>query len=240
MYNTEVFPEPPTSWNVVFEEQTLPDGESNAGRVQAYDGAIYIADAALYLKAHAARARHRRLVRAQPGAVRRRDRAARAAERAGEQVLARRRTSQIEDFTSGRTVASGTWPFQVNLLVADGAADRQRRARGGGDRLGRHDDARTPNAAHPNCAYKWMEWSLNPTVQGDVVGLVRRRAVGARSVRGQRTARPTRDARPTASTTSTRSRSGRHRRPTASATSPRAPACPYSEWVEEYQGILNM
>ena len=38
MYNTEVFPEPPTSWNVVFEEQTLSDGESNAGRVQAYDG----------------------------------------------------------------------------------------------------------------------------------------------------------------------------------------------------------
>ena len=41
----------PMSWSVVFEEQTLPDGESNKGRVQAYDGAIYIADAALYLKA---------------------------------------------------------------------------------------------------------------------------------------------------------------------------------------------
>ncbi len=49
-YNTEVFGDtPPTSWNVVFEEQTLPDGESNAGRVQAYDGPIYIADAALFL-----------------------------------------------------------------------------------------------------------------------------------------------------------------------------------------------
>jgi putative spermidine/putrescine transport system substrate-binding protein len=53
MYNTEAFKdEAPTSWNVVFEEQTLPDGESNKGRVQAYDGPIYIADAALYLKAH--------------------------------------------------------------------------------------------------------------------------------------------------------------------------------------------
>ena len=29
MYNTEVFKEPPTSWNVVFEEMTLPDGTSN-------------------------------------------------------------------------------------------------------------------------------------------------------------------------------------------------------------------
>ncbi len=50
MYNTEVFGDkPPTSWNVVFEETTLPDGKSNKGRVQAYDGPIYVADAALYL-----------------------------------------------------------------------------------------------------------------------------------------------------------------------------------------------
>ena len=50
MYNKDVFKDkPPTSWNVVFEEQTLPDGKSNKGRVQAFDGPIYIADAALYL-----------------------------------------------------------------------------------------------------------------------------------------------------------------------------------------------
>ena len=48
-YNTNVFKEPPKSWSVVFEEQNLPDGKSNKGRVQAYDGPIYIADAALYL-----------------------------------------------------------------------------------------------------------------------------------------------------------------------------------------------
>ena len=52
MYNTEVFKEPPTSWSVVFEETTLPDGQSNKGRVQAYDGPIHIADAAQYLMAH--------------------------------------------------------------------------------------------------------------------------------------------------------------------------------------------
>jgi len=52
MYNTEVFTEPPTSWNVVFEEMTLGDGQSNKGRIEAYDGPIYIADAALYLQYH--------------------------------------------------------------------------------------------------------------------------------------------------------------------------------------------
>ncbi len=50
MYNTDAFPEAPTSWNVIFEEQTLPDGKSNKDRVQAYSGPIYIADAALYLE----------------------------------------------------------------------------------------------------------------------------------------------------------------------------------------------
>ena len=51
MYNTDVFKGKAPDLSVVFEEQTFPDGESNTGRVQAYDGAIYIADAALYLRA---------------------------------------------------------------------------------------------------------------------------------------------------------------------------------------------
>lgn len=38
MYNTKTFPTPPDSWQVVFVEQNLPDGKSNKGRVQAYDG----------------------------------------------------------------------------------------------------------------------------------------------------------------------------------------------------------
>ena len=51
-YNTNVFKEAPKSWAVVFEEQTLPDGKSNKGRVQAYDGPIYVADAAVFLMKH--------------------------------------------------------------------------------------------------------------------------------------------------------------------------------------------
>jgi len=31
----------------LFEEQNLPDGKSNKGRVQAFDGPIHIADAAM-------------------------------------------------------------------------------------------------------------------------------------------------------------------------------------------------
>ena len=53
MYNTETFGDTtPDSWNVVFEEQNLPDGQSNKNRVQAFDGPIHIADAAMYLMYH--------------------------------------------------------------------------------------------------------------------------------------------------------------------------------------------
>ena len=52
MYNTEAFPTPPDSWAVVFEPTNLPDGKPNKGRVQAHDGPIHVADAALYLMAH--------------------------------------------------------------------------------------------------------------------------------------------------------------------------------------------
>lgn len=47
MYNTDVFPTAPTSWDVVFDKA----GE-NAGKITAYDSPIYIADAAVYLMAH--------------------------------------------------------------------------------------------------------------------------------------------------------------------------------------------
>ena len=52
MYSTEVFKEAPKSWDVVFKEMDLPDGKSNKGRVQAYDGPIHVADAANYLMTH--------------------------------------------------------------------------------------------------------------------------------------------------------------------------------------------
>ena len=52
MYNTNAISEAPTSWSLVFEEQNLSDGKSNKGRVQAFDGPIHIADAAMYLMYH--------------------------------------------------------------------------------------------------------------------------------------------------------------------------------------------
>ena len=47
MYNTEVFPTAPTSWDAVFDKAS-----DYTGKVTAYDSPIYIADAAVYLMAH--------------------------------------------------------------------------------------------------------------------------------------------------------------------------------------------
>src|SRR5215472_827874 len=117
-YNTNVFKEAPKSWSVVFEEQTLPDGKSNKGRVQAYDGPIYVADAALYLskkKPELGIKNPYELNKAQYDAVI-------ALLQAQRELIGRYwhdATVQVDDFKNEGVVASSAWPYQVNLLRGD-------------------------------------------------------------------------------------------------------------------------
>lgn len=167
MYNTEVFGDSaPESWSVVFEEQTLPDGESNVGRVQAYDGAIYIADAALYLMSN-----NPELGITNPYALDREQfDAALNLLRQQRELVGRYWHDafiQMDDFTNEGVAASGSWPFQVNILQAGGAPIASvipvEGATGWADTTMMHVDA-----PHPNCAYLWLEHSLNPKLQGDL------------------------------------------------------------------------
>jgi putative spermidine/putrescine transport system substrate-binding protein len=166
MYNTETFPEAPTSWEVVFQPMDLPDGQPNKGRVQAYDGPIYVADAALYLKAT-----NPDLGIGDPYFLTQEQYDAVIELLRGQRELVGRYwhdvTVQIEDFTNEGFVASSSWPFQVNLLKANGepiaSVVPQEGATGWADTTMLHTEA-----AHPNCAYLWMEHSLDPKVQGDV------------------------------------------------------------------------
>ena len=166
MYNTKVFKTAPTSWNVVFEKMDLPDGKSNEGRVQAYDGPIYIADAALYLKSKDPSLGIKdpyELNEAQYTAV--------------IDLLKKQRslvgrywhdaTVQTDDFKTEGVVASGSWPYQVNTLVAGGAPIASTIPAEGA--TGWADTTMlAADAAHPNCAYMWLEHSIQPKVQGDV------------------------------------------------------------------------
>ncbi len=165
-YNTNTFKEAPKSWSVVFEEQTLPDGQSNKGRVQAFDGPIYIADAALYLKAHKPE-----LGITDPYALTEDQyKAALDLLRTQRTIVARYWHDafvQIDDFKNEGIVASSSWPFQVNLLIADkqpiASTVPEEGATGWADTTMMHVDA-----PHPNCAYLWMEHSINPKLQGDL------------------------------------------------------------------------
>ena len=125
MYNTNVISEAPTSWSLVFEEQNLSDGKSNKGRVQAFDGPIHIADAAMYLMYH------------QPElGIKDPYELTNDQYQASLNLLRQQRElvgrywhdafMQIDDFTNEGFVASGSWPFQVNLLVgAEQPIDRK-------------------------------------------------------------------------------------------------------------------
>ncbi|MEZ5886508.1 MAG: ABC transporter substrate-binding protein [Paracoccaceae bacterium] len=166
MYNTQVFPEAPKSWSVVFEEQTLPDGKSNKGRVQAYDGPIHIADAAQYLMAHKPE-----LGITSPYELNEDQyKAALDLLRQQRELVGRYWHDafiQIDDFKNEGVVASGSWPFQVGLLASEGqpiaSTIPEEGATGWADTTMLAADAK-----HPNCAYKWMEHTLSSNLQSDL------------------------------------------------------------------------
>lgn len=166
MYNTKVFPKAPDSWNVVFEEQTLADGKSNKGRVQAFDGPIHIADAALYLMTH------------QPAlGIQDPYELNEDQYKASLDLLRKQRQLvgrywhdafvQIDDFKNEGVVASGSWPFQANALIADkqpiATTVPKEGVTGWADTSMVHSDAK-----NLTCAYKWLEHSLSNKLQGDL------------------------------------------------------------------------
>ena len=166
MYSTKVFRKPPTSWSVVFEGGNFPDGKPAKGRVQAYDGPIYIADAALYLMAHKPE-----LGIKDPYELNEQQYAAALVLLRKQHPLVQRywhdANVQVQDFTNEGVVVSASWPFQVNTLVGNkqpiASTIPSEGATGWADTTMLH-----ARAKHPNCAYKWLDWSLTPKVQGDV------------------------------------------------------------------------
>ena len=167
MYNTETFGDSaPDSWNVVFEEQNLPDGQSNKNRVQAFDGPIHIADAAMYLMYH------------QPElGIKDPYELTNDQYQASLNLLRQQRKlvgrywhdafMQIDDFTNEGFVASASWPFMVNLLVGAeqpiASVIPKEGATGWADTTMVHSEA-----ANINCSYMWMEHQLSSNLQSDL------------------------------------------------------------------------
>ncbi len=234
MYNTDVFTTPPTSWDITFKEMNLPDGKSNKGRVEAFDGPIYIADAALYLKYHQPDLGIENpydLTQPQFDAVVNLLKSQRA-------LISRYWHDayvQMDDFKNEGVVASGSWPFQVNLLQYDkapiGSAFPVEGATGWADTTMMHVDA-----PHPNCAYKWLEWSLNPKLQGDLAAWFGSVPSVPAACKG--------DELLTDTGCSTNGYDNFDtiwfwRTPTAQCSDGKGGCVPYSKWVEAYVGIIS-
>ena len=141
---------------------------------------------------------------------------------------------QIDDFTNEGVVASSSWPFQVNLLRArtsrSPASIPEEGATGWADTTMMHGDA-----AHPNCAYMWLEHSLSPKVQGDLAAWFGSVPAVPAACKGNELSGP-RAARPTAWTTSTASASGARRR---QMRQPAGRLRPYYRWVTDYIAVFG-
>lgn len=234
MYNTNVFKEAPKSWSVVFEPMDLPDGKPNKGRVQAYDGAIHIADAANYLMAHKPDLGIKDPYELNEDQY-----------KAALDLLRVQRTLvgrywhdamiQVDDFKNEGVVASGSWPFQVNLLGSEkqpvGSTIPEEGATGWADTTMMHAEA-----ANPNCAYMWLEHSLNPKLQGDLAAWFGSNPVVPAACKGNELLT---DAGCKANGFEDFAKIKFWRTPVSKCASQNDQCVPYYRWVSDYIGVIG-
>lgn len=157
LYNTDTFPEAPTSWDPVWD----PDSPA-AGKISIFNSSIYIADAAL------------RLMSTNPdlgienpyqlndeqfaAAI---DLLQQQSEIVGEYWGVA--NDQITSFGSGDMLAGTTWQYQYNTITADnpeapvGITLPEEGSTGWSDTW-----MIASEAAHPGCMYRWMNHMLDP------------------------------------------------------------------------------
>jgi putative spermidine/putrescine transport system substrate-binding protein len=151
----------PDSWSAVFD-----DASKYAGKVTAYDNPIYIADAALYLKAHKPD-----LGITNPFELDRKQFDASIA-----LLKAQRKnigeywsdyTKEQAAFANGDSEVGTTWQVIANLLAADkvdvGTTLPKEGSTGWSDTW-----MISSKAKHPNCMYKWMNHIISPKANAEV------------------------------------------------------------------------
>ena len=163
MYRTDKFSTAPTSWSAVFDPAQMGGYK---GKVTAYAGTIYIADAALYLKT----------TKPELGITDPYELTQDQFNAAVDLLKAQRPfvgkywksfTDEIDNFTNGASTIGTTWQYQTNTLKAANvpveAIVPTEGMTGWSDTwmLSRY-------AKHPNCMLKWMAWMVTPEVQAQV------------------------------------------------------------------------
>jgi len=164
MFNTDIVKTKPTSWNVVFEKTI--DGQPNpyAGKITAYDSPIYIADAAMYLKAH-----DPSLGITDPYELTS-DQLNAAVNLLKQQAPMIKKywavyTDEVDGFESGDMVIGTAWPVNQSIIVADKKVPVSSVIPSEGVTGWADTWMMSSHATHPICMTKWMEYTLRPSVQ---------------------------------------------------------------------------
>ncbi|MCW2947585.1 MAG: putative spermidine/putrescine transport system substrate-binding protein [Actinoallomurus sp.] len=160
-YRTDKIPRKPTSWSIVWDRKSPA-----ADHVVAYDSPTYIADAALYLKAHRPDLKITdvyELTQEQFDAA--------------VDLLKQQRPNvnqywsnyldEVQSFKAADNYAGTAWQVTANLAKSEGAPIATTIPEEG--TTGWSDTWMiSSRAEHPNCMYKWMNWISSPKIQAAV------------------------------------------------------------------------
>jgi putative spermidine/putrescine transport system substrate-binding protein len=162
MYDPSVVTTVPDSWSVVFEANS-----PYKGKVTAYNYAIYVADAALYLMATKPE-----LGIKNPYALDQTQLDAAKALLIQQKALIGKywgtAQEEIDGFTNGDMAIGTAWQYQANTINAAGGKQvavtkPKEGATGWSDTW-----MISSKAKHPNCMYKWMDYIISPKANADV------------------------------------------------------------------------
>ncbi|MEK6328479.1 MAG: ABC transporter substrate-binding protein [Actinomycetota bacterium] len=168
MWNPDTVKPGPKSWGVILDPS---QASKYKGQISVYDDSVYIADAALYLKAHQPdlgidnpyelddeqfNAAVDLLKEQQPNV--------------GEYWVDA--AKQIQSFANEDVVVGTTWQYQYFALLAEDAPVAVSPARGFLPEEGATGWSDTwmisSQAAHPNCMYLWMDHIVSPLANAEV------------------------------------------------------------------------
>ncbi|MEA2606636.1 MAG: putative spermidine/putrescine transport system substrate-binding protein [Chloroflexota bacterium] len=162
MYDPTVVKTVPDSWSVVFDANS-----PYKGKVTAYNYAIYIADAALYLMKTKPE-----LAITNPYSLDETQLAAAVALLKVQKTLVGKywgtAQEEIDGFTNGDMAIGSAWLYQQNTINAAGgkqvaSVTPKEGATGWSDTW-----MISSKAKHPNCMYAWMDYIISPKANADV------------------------------------------------------------------------
>jgi putative spermidine/putrescine transport system substrate-binding protein len=161
MWRTDVVKQAPDSWGVVFDPNS-----PYKGKVTAYDSPIYIADAAVYLKA----------TKPELGITNPYELDDNQFQAAVDLLKGQRSvigeywsdyTKEISAFTNRNSVVGTTWQVIANLLQGEKVPVELTLPKEGS--TGWSDTWMiSSKAQHPNCMYRWMDWIVSPKANAQV------------------------------------------------------------------------